>query len=119
MAALVTQSLVDAGTAPTFGAKALSDTAEVGSGRNTVLVVRNSDAEAKVITVVVPGNTSYGVANPDPTYNLADGSGTPTEVWIPLRKEYSDPDGAGVGLCTVTISTGTATGVTAAVIKVG
>ena len=119
MAVLVTQNLVNAGTAPTMGAKALSDTVEVGNGLNTFLRVRNSDAEAKVITVIVPGNTSYGSANPDPTFNLADGSGTPTEVWIPLRKEYADPAVAGVGRATVTISTGTATGVTAAVVRLG
>jgi hypothetical protein len=119
MAALATQTLVNAGTAPTLGAKALSDTAEVGSGLNTFLRVRNSDAEAKVITVVVPGTTSYGPANPDPTFNLGIGNVTATEVWIPLRKEYADPAVAGVGRCTVTISTGTATGVTAAVVRVG
>jgi hypothetical protein len=119
MAALTTQTLVNAGTAPTLGAKALSDTAEVGNGHNTFLRVRNSDAEAKVITVVVPGNTTYGAANPDPTYNLGVGNVTPTEVWIPLRKEYADPAVAGQGRCTVTISTGTATGVTVAVVKVG
>jgi hypothetical protein len=119
MADLTTQTLVNAGTAPTMGAKALSDTAEVGNGHNTFIRVRNTDAQAKVITVVVPGSTDYGVANPDPTFSLADGSTTPTEVWIPLRKEYVDPAGAGQGRCTVTISTGTATGVTAAVVKVG
>lgn len=119
MAALVTQALVNAGTAPTLGAKALSDTADCGTGHNTFLRVRNTDAEAKVITVVVPGNTTYGPANPDPTFNLADGSVTPTEVWIPLRKEYVDRDVAGPGRCTVTISTGTATGVTCAVVRVG
>jgi hypothetical protein len=119
MANLTTQTLVNAGTAPVMGAKALSDTVEVGSGHNTFLRVRNTDAQAKVITVVVPGNTSYGAANPDPTFNLADGSTTPTEVWIPLRKEYSDPAVAGQGRATVTISTGTATGVTCAVVRVG
>ncbi|HSE46460.1 MAG TPA: hypothetical protein VLA89_14130, partial [Gemmatimonadales bacterium] len=107
------------GTAPTMGAKALSDTAEVGNGHNIFARVRNTDAEAKVITVVVPGNTEYGVALPDPTFNLGDGSSTPTEVWIPLRKEYADAAGAGVGRCTITISTGTATGVTVAIVKVG
>ena len=119
MANLATQTLVDAGTAPTLGAKALSDTADVGNGRNTFLVVRNSDAEAKVITIVVPGNTTYGAANPDPTFSLADGSTTPTERWIPLRREYADPAVAGQGRATVTISTGTATGVTCAVVRVG
>lgn len=119
MAALSTQSIVNAGTAPTMGPKALSDTAEVGSGRNTVLIVRNEDAEAKVLTVVAPGNTNYGAALPDPTFSLADGSSTPTEVWIPLRREYVDNDVAGYGRCTVTISTGTATGVTCAVVRVG
>lgn len=119
MAALTTQSLVNAGTAPTLGAKALSDTAQVGNGHNTFLVVRNSNAEAKVITIVVPGSNSYGSANPDPTFALAAGDVTPTERWIPLRKEYVDRDTAGAGRCVVTISTGTATGVTAAVVRVG
>ncbi len=117
MAALVTQKLVNAGTAPTLGAKASSDTAEVGNGHNTFLRVRNTDSGAKVVTVVVPGNTSYGAANPDPTYNLAAGNVTATEVWIPLRKEYVDKAVAGVGRCTVTVDN--ATGVTCAVVQVG
>ncbi len=117
MAALNTQNIVAAGTAPTMGAAALSDTAEVGNGINTVVRYRNTDAQAKVITVTVPGNTSYGSPNPDPTYNLADGSVTPTEAWIPMRKEYDAGDGS--GRATLAITTGTATGVTVAVVRMG
>lgn len=117
MAALTTQSLVDAGTAPTMGAKALSDTAEVGNGKNTFLRIRNTDSGTKVVTIVVPGNTSYGQTNPDPTFSLAAGNVTPTEYWIPLRKEYADAAVAGVGRCTVTVDN--ITGVTVAVVQTG
>jgi hypothetical protein len=117
MAALATQTLVNAGTAPTMGAKALSDTAEVGNGINTFLRVRNTGNAAKTVTIVVPGQTSYGQDTPNPTYTLADGSVTPTERWIPLRKEYADKATAGLGRCVVTVDD--ATGVTVAVVRVG
>jgi hypothetical protein len=117
MAVLSTQALVNAGTPPTLGAKATSDTAEVGNGKNTFLVVRNTDSNAKTVTVVAPGNNSYGSANPDPTFALAAGNVTPTERWIPLRKEYADPSVAGIGRCTVTVDN--ATGVTCAVVRMG
>jgi hypothetical protein len=100
MAALTTQHLVDAGTPPTFNVAGASDTAEVGSGTNTFLVVKNGSGSSVNVTIVVPGNTSYGQANPDPVIAVAAG----LEAWIPLRKEYSDPAGAGVGRCTVTTS---------------
>lgn len=115
MAALATQHIVFTGTAPTMGAAALADTAEIGNGINTFVRYRNSNAEAKVITVTVPGTVEYGSPNPDPTYNLADGSVTPTEVWIPLRKNYDSGDGT--GRAALSITTGTATGVTVAVVR--
>lgn len=94
MAALATQTLVDAGTAPTFGATTASDTAEIGNGTNVFVVYRNDDASPHSVTVVAPGNTSYGVANPDPVIAVpANG-----QVWIPLRKAYDD----GTGRATIT-----------------
>lgn len=120
MAALTTQELVNAGTAPTFGDGSASDTAEVGNGHNTFAVFRNVAATPLTVTVVVPGNTSYGEANPDPDYSLADGSTTPTEVWVPLRKEYADAANAGVGRCTITVSPApTAGDLKVAVVRVG
>ncbi|MGW0939109.1 hypothetical protein [Streptomyces sp. NPDC002666] len=115
MAALATQNVVAAGTAPTFGAASASDTAEVGNGYNTFAVYRNSGATPATVTVVAPGNTSYGEPNPDPDFTLADGSGTPTEVWVPLRKEYDSGDGN--GRATITVSP--ATDVTVAIVRVG
>jgi hypothetical protein len=117
MADIATQTLVNAGTAPTFAAANASDTAEVGNGYNTFAVYKNTNASSRTITVVAPGNTDYGVAYPDPTFELADGSVTPTEVWIPLRKAYEDPAVAGVGRCTITASA--TAGVTCAIVRVG
>lgn len=117
MAALTTQLLVNAGTAPALGAAAISDTAEVGTGSNTFVVYKNTDANEKTVTITVPGTTSYGQATPDPAITLAATTG---EVWIPLRKEFVDKATAGAGRCTLTVSgTGDATGVTVAVVRVG
>lgn len=111
MAALSTQNIVNAGTAPTFGAAATSDTAEVGNGTNTIAVYKNTGTQ-KTVTVTVPGNTSYGQANPDPALTLAATTG---ELWIPLRKEYDAGDGT--GRCTITVDDATA--VTVAIVRLG
>ncbi|WP_406527382.1 hypothetical protein [Streptomyces sp. I8-5] len=115
MAALATQNIVAAGTAPTFGAASASDTAEVGNGYNTFAVYRNSGAASVTVTVAAPGNTSYGEPNPDPDFTLGDGSSNPTEAWVPLRKEYDAGDGS--GRATITVSP--ATNVTVAIVRVG
>lgn len=112
MAALATQNLVDAGTAPTFGAVAATDTAEVGNGRNTFAVYKNGSGSSINVTITVPGNTSYGQPNPDPV--IAVGAGA--EKWIPLRKEYGDPN-AGIGRCS--LATSSQASVTVAVVQVG
>lgn len=72
-----------AGTAPTFAAPALSDTAPVG----TVLIVKNASAGAVTVTLVTPGNLPTGDAYPDKAYTVAAG----TEAWLPVRSEYRDP----------------------------
>lgn len=88
MALLTIQDIVDAGTAPTFGAAGATDTADVGNGRNVFVVYKNTNAATRTVTITVPGNTSYGQPTPDPVINLAATTG---EVWIPLRSEYRDP----------------------------
>lgn len=115
MAALTTQNIVVAGTAPTLGAAAASDTAEVGSGVNTFAVYRNANAASCTVTITVPGNLSYGQPTPDPAFTLAAGDVTPTERWIPLRKEYDTGDGT--GRCTITTST--QADVTVAIVRMG
>jgi hypothetical protein len=109
MASLTTQNIVDAGTKPTFGAAAASDTAEIGNGSNTFVVYKNTGTQ-KTVTIVAPGNTDYGQPNPDPALTLGATTG---ELWIPLRKDY-DP-GDGTGRATITLSDATA--VTVAVVR--
>lgn len=113
MAALTTQSIVYAGTAPTFGAAAASDTADVGTGGNTVAIYRNTNAAARTITVTLPSTgTPYTEATTSTvTYALADGSVTATEAWIPLHKDYAGADNR------ATITTSAQTGVTVAVVR--
>ena len=121
MAALSTQKLVDAGTAPTLtGAAATSDTALVGNGHNTFVYYSNTDASSHVVKIVAPGTNAYGQPNPDPSYTIAAGA----TAWIPLRREYTDNAVAGVGRCTLNVyaadgTTPNATGVKVAVIQVG
>lgn len=110
MAALTTQDIVDAGTAPTFAAAAAtSNTVEVGNGKNTFYVVKNGDASPITATVTVPGETSYGQDTPDPEITVP----ATDEVWIPLRKEYDAADGT--GRATVVLSA--TTSVTHAVVR--
>lgn len=113
MAALTTQNIVNAGTAPTFGAAAASDTAEVGSGTNTFVVYKNGHATLpRTVTIAVPGNTSYGQPTPDPAIVVP----AVGEVWIPLRKEYDA--GTGTARATITASDAAAD-LTVAVVRVG
>lgn len=70
-----------------------------------MLVFRNGDAAAKTVTLVVPGNTKYGLANPDATYSVAAGA---TAYIGPLSSDLADPaDGlvaftySAVAACTV------------------
>lgn len=113
MGALTVQPLVNAGTAPNFSLNTptTSDTAAYGTGGNTFAVYRNTDGSPHTVTVVVPGNNNYGVANPDPTYVVAATNG---ERWIPLRRDYDN----GLGLGTATLTLDATTGVTVAVVRV-
>lgn len=108
MAALATQYLADTGALPTFTAASTSDTAEIGNGHNTFIVYRNTNGAIRAMNVVVPGNTFFGLAQPDNTVSVPATTG---EKWIPLRKEYDD----GTGRATITVAD--ATGVTVAVVR--
>ncbi|WP_305781496.1 hypothetical protein [Nocardia nova] len=109
MAALPTQTLAVAGTAPTFGATSASDTAEIGNGSNTFAVYRNSTGSPIVVTAVQPGNDDYGTAKADPTFSVAASGG---ERWIPLRKSLDDGTGR------ATLTGGGDVGLTVAVVRV-
>lgn len=114
MAALLTQTLGDTGAAPTFGAASTSDTAEIGNGRNTFVVYRNSQATTEDVTVVVAGDTDYGEPLPQKVVTVPAIAGSiPGESWILLHKEYDD----GTGRATLTLTD--ATTVTVAVVRVG
>src|SRR5437762_5647224 len=112
MAALTIQTIVDAGTKPTFGAATASDTAVIGSGLDSFVVYKNTDTNAKTITITAPGNTDYGQPFPDPALTLAANTG---ELWIPLRRAYDPGDGSGAATFAVT-GTGGVTGVTVALV---
>jgi hypothetical protein len=110
MAALATQLIVDAGTAPTFAAANTSDTAEVGSGHDTFVVYKNTNAATRTVTITAPGTTDYGQPFPDPVLTLGATTG---ELWIPMRKGYDASDGT--GRATLTLSA--TTNVTVAVVR--
>lgn len=109
MAALTVQTLSDAGTTVTHALPGASDTANIGSGHNTFLVYKNTSATVLTVTVAVPGNTFFGVAEQD---NVVTVPITTGEKWIPLRKEYDD----GTGNATITTSAQVA-GMTVAVVR--
>ncbi len=103
----------DTGVVPTLDPLAdTSNTAPVGTGRDTFLVLRNNNASTRTVDIVVAGNTDYGKPLPDGQWTLAATTG---EVWIPLRRAYVDPNVPGG--CTFTVSA--TAGVSAAVVRVG
>lgn len=101
MTALTINSVVDAGTKPTSQNSSASDTVDLGTGKNTWLVYKNTGGSIAVVTVTVPGNNDYGQPNPDPAISVAATTG---EVWIPLRKDYDDGSGNNTATITATNS---------------
>lgn len=100
MAALATQSFASAGTAPTYTAPTvLGDTVEVGNGTDTFYHIKNTTT-AKTVTLKMDHLTlETGITYPDKTYVLA----APGELWIPLRKSYSNDAQNGVGRAKIMI----------------
>lgn len=92
MAEISVQNISDSGAAPTFATAAASFTASVGNGHNTFLVVKNGGSVNTIVTISVPGTTSYGAENPDVSLTIAASA----EKWLPLRKAYQGEDTPGV-----------------------
>lgn len=80
-------NVTKAGGAPTFAAAASGDTARCGN--DYTLIVRNTNASSRTVTIAVAGTTTYGEPNPDVVYTIAANTG---EQWIPLYDAYADPD---------------------------
>lgn len=106
---------VATGAAPTFAAATISDT--MLPGNNVWAVYRSVHSASHQVVVVTPGNDPFGVAYADKAYTLAAGGGAgnivPSEVWIPLIREFQDPT---TGYVTITVDS-SATAVTLAVVE--
>ena len=102
---MLAQKIVIAGTAPTFAAPTLTDTAPMGS----LLVVKNGSGASITVTIATVGTLPTGDDYPDKAYTVAAGA----ERWIPVKEEaYRKADGSGnAGLTFSSV-----TSVTAAVI---
>lgn len=116
MSLRVKQTLsVATGAAPSFAAATVSDT--VAPAPNVWVVYRSVHSASHTVTVVTPGNDPFGVAYADKAYTLAAGGGAgnivPSEIWIPLIKEFQDPT---TGVVTITVDS-SATAVTLAVVE--
>lgn len=110
MALLATQTIVNAGTAPTFGAAATTDTATYAAG--LFVVYKNTNANTRTVTISIPGTDSYGDTFTAHVVNLAANTG---EIWIPLRPIARDST---TGLVTFTLAgTSVPTGVTVAIVR--
>lgn len=114
--ALIAASTMSPSTAAvvSFTAASTSDTfATPGEPGKYFVVYRNGAASTRAIAVVVPGNTSYGAANPDPAYTLAVAGTFAGELWIPIHPTEGDPS---TGLVTITCSVSTS--VTVAYVRI-
>lgn len=112
MANLPTLFVSDTGAYPTLPDLVdAGNSVEVDSGHNTVLMLENSNAATRTITIVVAGNTAYGEPLPDKTFNLAANTG---RLMIPLRREYVDPNTPG----RITFTASAVPGVKAAPVRV-
>jgi hypothetical protein len=75
MALLSVQQAALAGKAITF-ANATSGGDTLKPRSRSVLLVKNGDASAKTVTVVIPGNTEFGQPQPDVAVTVAAGAET-------------------------------------------
>jgi hypothetical protein len=97
MALLTAQRPAITGVAATFAAASGGgDTLKPAT--NSVFIVKNGGGSPITVTVVVPGNTPYGLAQPDMTVSVAAGA----EEWIgPLDSGLVDSSS---GVISVTYS---------------
>jgi hypothetical protein len=87
VAVLAVQRSKIGGTDLTFPAAAAGGDS-FAPGERVVLHVRNGDAAAKTVTVVVPGNTKYGQAAPDVAVIVPAGGQTAIG---PFPPDLADP----------------------------
>lgn len=100
MALISTFTPSTVGTAPTFAAAAAGDTAR--PGKHAMLIVKNTNAATRDITIKYPGTLLSGDAIPDKVYTIAATTG---ELWIPLLEVYADPATSGQVVITYTATT--------------
>lgn len=86
MALIPNQSVVVAGTAPTFSAAAAGDTCRVGT--HLTLIVKNASGSPITVTITPPATLPTGAAYPPKVYTVPATNG---EQWIPLLDLYADP----------------------------
>lgn len=99
MATLTYQQVsVTAGLAPVLAAATVTTGDAATPNDRGFFMVKNGSGSPINVTVVVPGNTKYGLANPDPSIAVAAGA---TTLIGPLPVDLGDPT---TGLVTVICS---------------
>lgn len=101
MANLTIKHVLDAGTKPATQNSSASDTADIGNGHNSFLVYKNTGGSDAVVTITPVAVLSNGSLYPATSWTVTATSG---EVWIPLRKEYDNGNGANQATVTATNS---------------
>src|ERR1044072_2748412 len=86
MALIPTQSVVVAGTAPSFTAAAAGDTCWVGT--HLTLIVKNASGAPITVTLTPPTTLPTGASYPAKGYTVPSTNG---EQWITLLDLYADP----------------------------
>lgn len=89
MSTLAYQQSTIGGTAVTLAAASAGGD-KVAPNANGALMVRNGDAAAKTVTIVVPGNTKYGQPDPDVSVVVAAGA---TAMVGPFPQDLAGVDG--------------------------
>jgi hypothetical protein len=85
MATYTANAITGDGDVPTSRTAASGD--KITPDNNLILRVTNGSGADVDLTIAVPGNTSYGEANPDKVVTITAGTTAP----IRLYPEYADP----------------------------
>jgi hypothetical protein len=79
------QAITTAGVTLTQRSAAAGD--KITPDDNLALIISNGSGGSVTCTAAVPGNTSYGEANPDPVRTVGAGA----TVGFKLQKDWADP----------------------------